>query len=263
MTDPTPRHIVFFSGGAASYCAAKRVIAAQGTDDVALLFTDTLMEDDDLYRFLDEAVEKLAVPLIRLCEGRTPWEVFRDERYLGNTRIDPCSRILKRELSKAWVEEHCDVKQTTLYLGMDWSEAHRAERAEAHWKPWNMKNPLLDRPLLDKCKMLEILEADGLEPPRLYKLGFPHNNCGGFCIKAGQAHFAHLLQTLPDRYAYHEEQEQSIRDMLGDVSILRDRRGGTTKPMSLCAFRKRVEDNPDDFDETEWGGCGCFVGEEE
>ncbi len=25
----------------------------------------------------------------------------------------------------------------------------------------------------------------GIEPPRLYKMGFKHNNCGGACVKAG------------------------------------------------------------------------------
>lgn len=49
------KHVVMFSGGAGSWAAAKRVAERHGTADLTLLFTDTLMEDEDLYRFLHEA----------------------------------------------------------------------------------------------------------------------------------------------------------------------------------------------------------------
>lgn len=48
------KHVVFFSGGLGSWATAKRVIAEYGTDDVLLLFTDTFIEDKDLYRFIIE-----------------------------------------------------------------------------------------------------------------------------------------------------------------------------------------------------------------
>ncbi len=66
---------------------------------------------------------------------------------------------------------------------------------------------------------------EGIAPPRLYAMGFPHNNCGGFCVKAGQAHFALLLRTMPERYAYHEAKENELRAELGwRQTILRDAR---------------------------------------
>ena len=100
---------------------------------------------------------------------------------------------------------------------------------------------------------------EGIRPPRLYELGFPHNNCGGFCIKAGQAHFAHLWKTLPDRFLYHEAQEEALRCHLGkNVAILRDRRGGEVTPLTLRELRLRVEGEKQ-FDLFEWGGCGCFT----
>ena len=95
----------------------------------------------------------------------------------------------------------------------------------------------------DWRNVLDWLKREGIEPPRLYKLGFPHNNCGGFCIKAGQAHFLHLMKTFPDRFAYHEAKEQEIRDYLGaDVSILRDRRGGPHR-----FNRETVRQPPEEF----------------
>lgn len=256
------KHVVMFSGGIGSWAAAKRVVEQHGPDDVTLLFTDTSMEDADLYRFLSDASIGLRVPVTRIAEGRTPWQVFFDSRFMGNSRVDPCSRVLKRELSEDWLVANCDPADTTVYVGIDWTEEHRFTALAARWavKGWTYRAPLCEPPLVTKAAMFRELGAAGIEPPRLYKLGFSHNNCGGFCIKAGHGHFALLLRTLPDRYLHHEEQEQALRAHLGkDVSILADRTGdGVKKPLTLRDFRERIEmgHQPDLFD---IGGCGCFV----
>lgn len=243
-----------FSGGIGSWAAAKRVPAP-----ATLVFADTRIEDEDLYRFLEEAAADVGGRLVRLEEGRTPWEVYRDERFLGNSRVDPCSKILKRQLVRRWIEENCDTEDTKIYLGMDWTEQHRFDRARGYWGRWNICAPLCEPPYLSKSDMFQWLRRSGIEPPRLYKLGFPHNNCGGFCCKAGQAHFALLLKTMPERYAEHERQEEALRRHLKkDVSVLRDRRGGSVKPMTLREFRRRVSEEGL-YDQHEWGGCGCFT----
>ena len=254
------KRVVMFSGGAGSWATARRVAERHGTDGLILLFADTLIEDEDLYRFLDEAAANVGGELVRVAEGRDPWQVFFDEKFLGNTRVDPCSRVLKRKFLRDWLDANCDPADTVVYLGIDWSESHRFERAAKHWAPWTAEAPLCEPPYLLKAQILGDLELAGIAPPRLYDLGFAHNNCGGFCIKGGQAQFENLLRKFPERYAYHEQREQELRDYLGkDVAILRDRRGGMTKPLTLRAFRERLEEAPSLFDSDEWGGCACFT----
>lgn len=102
------KHVVMFSGGLGSWAAARRVVDRHGTSDLVLLFTDTRVEDPDLYRFLDEAAANVGGELVRIADGRTLWDVFRDERFLGNSRVDPCSKILKRKMADRWIAEHCD-----------------------------------------------------------------------------------------------------------------------------------------------------------
>ena len=261
------KHVVMFSGGVGSWAAAKRVAASQGTTDLTLLFTDTLMEDEDLYRFLDEAARNVGGKLVKLAEGRDPWQIFRDTRILGNTRFDPCSRILKRELATKWVNANCLPTNTIIYLGIDWTEIHRWERSKRFWSPYRLEAPMCEKPYIDKDQMLDALREEGIAAPRLYDMGFPHNNCGGFCIKAGQAHFRLLLEKMPDRYHYHERKEEEFRQYLKanprithtwDVAILRDRRHGQTTPLTLRELRERVEGNGE-VDGDDWGGCGCFV----
>jgi hypothetical protein len=236
---------------------------------MTLLFADTMMEDEDLYRFLDEAATNVGAPLVRIADGRTPWQVFEDEKFIGNSRVDPCSKILKRQLLEQWMRDNCDPAETVCYVGIGWDEMHRFYGQEgrkglkkrAAEKGWTYEAPICEPPYLDSANMQSWLVRDGITPPRLYALGFPHNNCGGFCVKAGHAHFAHLLKMLPDRYRFHEREEQRLREKLGDVSILKDRRGGETRPLTLRQFRERIEAHGQlTFDEQmEWGGCGCAI----
>ncbi len=253
------KHVVMYSGGAGSWAAASRVVDEHGPEGVTLLFADTGMEDADLYRFLHEGAAALGCEVTLIAEGRTPWEVFNDVRFLGNTRVDPCSRILKREPLRRWLDDECDPANTVVYLGIDWTEEHRFTRASDRWKPWDVRAPMCAEPYVLKDDILAELGRLGIEPPRLYSLGFPHNNCGGFCIKAGHAHFELLLRSMPERYAEHETAERAIREKLGNVAILRDRRGGKTRPLTLQEFRGRHQDG-EKADPHDWGGCGCFSG---
>lgn len=254
-------HVVMFSGGVGSWAAAKRVAAQHGTADLVLLFADTLIEDADLYRFLEEAAANVGGQLVRIADGRTPWEVFRDTRMLGNARIARCSHDLKQKVAAAWLAEHAPAG-STLYVGIDWSEEHRLAAVRANYaaQGYRCEAPLCEAPYLDKRMMLDQLKAEGIRPPRLYELGFAHNNCGGGCVRAGVGHFAHLYRALPEVFAEWERNEEGLRTFLerDDIAILRDRTGGTTTPLTLTQLRRRLDagHQPDLF---EIGGCGCFV----
>lgn len=254
------RHVVNFSGGICSFWAAHRVIQKHGKDDVTLLFADTLTEDWDLYRFLDDAGSALGVPVTRVAEGRSVWELFDQKGMLGNSRFPVCSVMLKREVLDKWRNANCNPAETVVYVGIDWTETHRVAPTRAALPEWQVEFPMMDEPLWDKCKMLDELRRLGIKVPRLYDLGFPHNNCGGFCVKAGHAHFAHLLKTLPERYAHHEAKEEAVRRSTGkDYSILNDRRGdGKKKTLTLRQLRQRIEAG-ESFDRHDWGGCGCSL----
>ncbi|MEV1083462.1 hypothetical protein AB0I98_35480 [Streptomyces sp. NPDC050211] len=235
------RHVVQYSGGIGSWATAQRVAAEYGPHDLVLLFADTLVEDPDLYRFVSEAAGQLGVPVTRVADGRTPFEVFWHQRFLGNSRYAPCSEFLKQRPCRSWLETHADPADTVLYVGIDWSEQRRTAAIERGWAPWTVTFPMCDPPYLTKDEMLDQARAAGVEPPVLYELGFGHNNCGSLCVRGGHQHWARVLEIFPERYAEAERQEQELRAELGDVAILRDRSGGRTRPLTLTEFRERQE----------------------
>jgi hypothetical protein len=271
-------HVVMFSGGLGSWLAARRVRDNhyQPGDTLTLLFADVAGdntgphtgEDADTYRFIDQASADVltGIPngqLVTVKDGRDIWQVFNDDHFIGNTRISNCSRQLKQKPARDWLTAHCpDPTETTVYVGIDWTEQHRLPAIVKNYYPYKAEAPLTRSPYLDRDDMAALCEKAGIPLPRLYRAGFPHNNCGGFCVRAGQAQFALLLREHPERYKYHEAREAEFRARFEkDVSIMRDRTGGETVPLTLERFRHNLEAQGSLFDPADFGGCGCFTDE--
>jgi hypothetical protein len=248
-----------FSFGIGSWAAAMLVRNRFGADGLVLLNCDTRQEDEDTYTWGRSAAAVVGGELVTIADGRDLWQLFFDRRYISNTRVAHCSQILKQELARDWVKANCDPSDTTLYVGVHADESHRLPAIRANWLPWAVDAPLTWRPLIGYSALHEWAESEGLWKQKLYQLGFAHANCGGFCVKGGQAHFKLLLETMPERYAYHERREQELRTFIGkDVAILRDRSGGSVRPLTLREFRERLQASGG-CDEADFGGCGCFT----
>lgn len=257
--------VVNVSGGVPSAVALQRAIAKFGRDRTVGVFADTKIEDPDLYRFLDDVEQFLDFKVTRIAEGRTPWQVFFDEGMMGSNRADLCSRILKREFIDRWIiEQGFTPDNAVRAFGFGIKEMGRSDNIREVVAPFPVWLPLHDPPFMDSCECQEfVLKRWGIDPPDLYFDGFPHNNCGGACVKAGHGQW--YLAYIKRRWVYDEweKAEEAFREKTGkDVSILRDRRGGTYKPMTLRELRRRFEEEgyrPTDVR----GGCNCMGIKEE
>ena len=252
------KHVISFSGGLGSFFTATRVVEEYGRDDCILLFTDTKAEDDDLYRFMDDAANYLGVPITTIADGRDLWQVFNDERYMGNSRVDPCSRVLKRDLARKWMRENFAPEEVVLYMGIGWDEGHRMTAISKNWSPYTVKAPLMNPPYMGRPQMIESCKEIGIKHPRLYDHGFSHNNCGGFCVKSGAGQFKKLLKTFPERYQRHEDEQEKLFTRINPHGFLRMTIDKKTKYLTLKEFREHVE-NDGQIDMFDIGGCGCFV----
>jgi 3'-phosphoadenosine 5'-phosphosulfate sulfotransferase (PAPS reductase)/FAD synthetase len=254
-------HVVSVSSGTASAFVWHLAIEEHGVENVVGLFADVNGEDADNYRFLAEVQAKLGGRLVTLDnDGRTIWDSMREQRFLANTRVDTCSKFLKREPLLAWSQENAP--GATVYLGYDWTEANkRMARPVSEYETagFIVRCPMVEL-LLDKADAIAWCWSVGIAPPALTREGYPHANCRGGCVKSGAKQFKRLLRERPADFAWWEEGERGMREFLGaDVSILRDRRGGTTKPLTLERLRQLTNGQPGLFDDDDRSACGCFT----
>lgn len=188
-------HVVGFSGGAASAVCAKIVRDTFGS--ATLLFHNTHTEPIDNDVFRASVAKFLGLPITEDSDGRDIWQVFRDERMLGNGRNTMCSRILKQERSLAYLKAH---QPATLYLGYTLEEGGRAQRALGRYavEGINVAFPLIEHKLGKAECLHRISNCWGLSLPSRYDF-LNHANCIP-CVKGKKAYWG--LMYLKERQAW-------------------------------------------------------------
>lgn len=247
---------ISFSGGQGSAISA--LIAFEQGLDFNMLFADTLIEDEDLHRFNADIARVVGKEIIYLVDGRTPWDVYVEKRWIGNTRTAHCSTELKTKPVRKWLADNAK-PDDPLVLGMDMSEQDRLERAQRNWDRPVVS--LINEYLVWRPEWPRMFEKYGITIPRLYLQGYEHNNCGGFCCKAGMVQFERLYRNNPDRYAYHEEEMIRVMDEIGPTAkpFLRQYTDGEIQYLTLKDFRVHLENKSMELPMFSESGCGCFT----
>lgn len=267
---------ISLSGGLAS--AANALLAYQAREPFMMWFADTTVEDDDLYRFVYDLERLQLAPLIRLKDGRDPWDVFADEEYIGNSRTAPCSRVLKTELIESRLNALAS-PDDTIVIGFGFDEDERQARAVKRWAPRKVRSLIAEHFMGAGAVEQLVCQTWGIRKPRLYDMGFVHNNCGGMCVRAGQGQFALLLDKRPALYMKHEARNEAVRREIarrvnerkaagtykgksGNGSsggFIRVQRDGEIQYLHMREFRERVQSGELKPARYEMGGCGCFT----
>jgi 3'-phosphoadenosine 5'-phosphosulfate sulfotransferase (PAPS reductase)/FAD synthetase len=252
------QHIVSLSGGVSSAVAADRVINRYGRENVTLWFADTSWEDDDLYRFMDDCMVRWGGEMLTHADGRNPLMIAEEHHIIPNQRIAPCTFELKIEPFRKWLAKQ--EKPVTVHLGLNWDEQHRMARPKASYE--EQEGVTVDFPLMWEPYSWDVRQEVkdwGIEIPRLYKAGFPHNNCGGRCVKQGQAEWNRLRIHFPQRFAEvrdWEQEQQAKGGARADYAICRSRIGGESKPITLLEIEQRNQ--PDDGQTEQGDMFACF-----
>jgi 3'-phosphoadenosine 5'-phosphosulfate sulfotransferase (PAPS reductase)/FAD synthetase len=208
-----------------SFFCADFAVRKYSAENVLLYFNDTKWEHSDLYRFLDDIKRFLQLDIVVDTDGRTPEEVFFDNRFLGNDRVPLCSRILKAQRLQAFYKEG-----DNLIFGIGFEEKHRALRIRGVYQTIYAKTgkfctvefPLVENTVL-KPEVDAWFETTGIELPELYRHGFLHNNCSGGCVRQGKKQWKLLLREYPETYRRREQLEKDFRRQFGkDVHFLKD-----------------------------------------
>lgn len=240
------RWVVSLSSGASSAVAAERTINNHGAGNVDLVFADTLIEDDDNYRFLDQLADRWQKPIIHLNEGRTPYQLFEDRQIIPNDQFAPCTATLKIALLVKYVQQLQERYTVVMVIGYDIKDARPRKdkpmgRLGATIKNWTSLGAMVEFPLLHRPKELDsqaTIKAWGIQPPMMYQQGYSHANCGGLCVKQGIGDWRRTLIHHPDRFMQVEQWEAKMREnpKFAPYAILT--RGG--KPYPLSELRSEI-----------------------
>ncbi len=233
-------NIVSFSSGLSSAITAVRVL--EKYSDAILAFMDTNFEDDDNYRFVDDFEKRFGVEIIRLSEGRTPYEVSHAQHVIPNSKLAPCTFRLKIEPFRKFIAQY---PGATIHIGYDFLETHRCEPTAKNYNElgFSVDFPLLWKPI-EYRRYADVCREDwGIEPPRMYSMGYTHANCGGRCVKQGQGDWLRTLQNFPERYAEIEQWEQAMRDhpKRKNYAILKSQTLGEMAPLTLKELREKYQ----------------------
>lgn len=237
------KNIVLLSGGVTSFHVG--IWALKNLQDPIFYFNDVKWEDDDLYRFNREIQDFLDKKIIVDSDGRDPEQVFYDNKMLGSNRTPICSKVLKAEMLQRFVNPGDNI-----YMGIGENEIHRAARITPIYAKLGVKThfPLIDMKC-SKKDSFDIVRKTKIEIPRLYKLGFDHNNCGGGCVRAGKAAWKNCLERCPHVYEERERVEKEFTEATNERRSKKDpsyipRDYHFMKDISLKDFRILCQKQP-------------------
>lgn len=266
------RHIVSIGGGVSSTLELPfAVLDRYGAENVDFVIACLKGESPDLWRMVDWLEQQTGKQVIRLAWSKQQrdiyynmprnylinpkswmyadiWDVFFHVGRMGSSLADPCSRLLKRETIKQYVLDHYDTSTLTMHVGITASEIDRMLAITANWMKVGVRveSLLADAPRIGTSA--ERAQSILGWIPNVYEWGSDkaHNNCGGFCIKAGHGHMARFLWYNPDLYAYHERRELEFQlaydttaTIMRDVKTVNGIRETTS--LTLRDFRLRME----------------------
>ena len=202
------KHIVLFSGGAASSYVAWLVSQEQNKKDIILLHTPTYSEHPDADRFRTEVSNYLEIPITIHEDGRNIWELIDDNKCIPSNFIPFCTRILKLEQTEKFLRSIQE--DYILYYGFGTNEWRRIQKSLARNEQLgrNVKFPLWEKRLSNESIREIIANEWMIELPITYKY-LEHNNCLP-CFKGGVRHFYLIWKYYPHYFWKASEKEEAI-----------------------------------------------------
>jgi len=201
---------VWFSSGAASAVALMKTKEQYGdTCNVRAINNPVIEEDSDNLRFLRDVEEWLDIKIETAANCKYPTcsavDVWDARNFMSHPKGAPCTLELKK-IARQQFEMDNDI---------DWHVLGFTSEEESRFCKFQERErrntlPVLIEAGYSKADCYKILEEAGIEPPRIYKLGYPNANCIG-CVKAtSPTYWNHVRKMHPAVFAERAEQSRRI-----------------------------------------------------
>ena len=201
---------VWFSCGAASAIAAKLTVDKyKSTHNILIINNPIKEEHKDNLRFLKDVEKWIQHPIIKAKCKEYPSasivDVFEKRKYISGRLGAPCTMLLKKQ---ARYEFELNNKIDWHVLGFTFDEKNRHDRFTINERA-NVLPMLIDAELT-KGHCFDMLIANNIKLPEIYKLGFPNANCIG-CVKSQSPTYWNLVRkTFPEVFEQRAEQSRRI-----------------------------------------------------
>lgn len=197
------RTVAWFSCGAASAVAAK--LALDENPETVLARCIIGNEHPDNWRFARDVERWLGVKAIDLASTKYPdaWAVWEQRRFLNGPKGALCTTELKKMVRFAFQLED-DVQ----VFGFTKDEQERADRFMAHNFEIDARFPLIEQGLT-KADCFEIIKAQGIQLPAMYRMGYYNANCVG-CVKGGKGYWNKIRRDFPEVFERMAKLEREI-----------------------------------------------------
>ncbi len=204
------RIICWFSCGAASACATKLVLDSnderKNGREIIIARNWIAEEHPDNDRFQADCEKWFGHPVIHVTNEKYEGSVFAVQdavKFIKHRHGAPCTRLLKKDMRKAF-QRAGDIHVFGLHIG----EETRIEDFLDDEPEINVWLPLVERGMT-KQDCHEMVAAQGIEQPVMYRLGYNNNNCIG-CVKGQKGYWNKIRQDFPEAFERMAAQERKL-----------------------------------------------------
>lgn len=193
--------IAWWSGGVTSAVATKIAVDSYGASggDVQIYFCETNQHHPDNLRFKKDCERWYGQKIHTLTNMK--WksvEKVLEHGYINSPGGAYCTKLLKKDVRIA-LEKFVQFDVQIFGFEYDPKQIKRADRFIEQYPMSKAEFPLI-RAMADKRKCMEMLLANKIELPAMYRLGFNNANCMG-CVKGGKGYWNLTRKTFPEIFA--------------------------------------------------------------
>ena len=217
--------VCWWSGGITSAVACQKAIELYGLDNCEFIFLDTFNEHEDTYRFKKDC-EKWYCKEIKTLSAipeiyKSIQDCWEKHQSLNVASGAVCSYKLKRVVREKW-QKTADYEHQVFGFEFTPRELKRAIGLKTNHPKTKAIFPLLMLGL-DKKDCIDIVQAEAIELPTSYKLGFSNNNClRTGCVQGGVGYWQKMRRDFPDKFQAMADIEHKLTDSKGKpITMLR------------------------------------------
>ena len=198
------RTVVWFSCGAASAVASKYAIKKYKNCEI--VYCDTGGEHPSNKQFLEDCENWIGkkITILKNEKYEDHFDVFEKTKYLQGIKGARCTTELKKKMRL----KHQRPDDIHIF-GYTLEEKGRAEKFENH-NPEFFVDWILIENQISKDNCLGIIWKSGIKMPKMYDLGYNHNNCIG-CVKGGMGYWNKIRKDFPEHYNKMAKIERKIK----------------------------------------------------